>query len=71
MPIIVTIKAKEVVYMYEIVVLADKVYRYPTTWKTLPYTAYHVGVMHKREIVSVWKNGNWFMDRFAKLGVRI
>lgn len=57
--------------MYEVVVLADKVYRYPTTWKTLPYTAYHVGVMHKREIVSVWKNGNWFMDRFAKVGVRI
>lgn len=43
--------------MYEIIVITDKVYTYPTTWKLLKLTARHIGEMFKTEIVNVRYNG--------------
>ena len=43
--------------MYEIVIIREKVYTYPTTWKNLKLTARHVGERFKTEIVNVRYNG--------------
>lgn len=54
---------------FEIIVIADKVYTYPTTWKLLKLTARHIGEMFKREIVSVRLNGQPFMTVFTGYGM--
>lgn len=53
----------------EIIVIRDKVYIYPTTWKNLRLSAYHVGQIHETEIVSVRQNGQPFMTVFTGYGL--
>lgn len=54
---------------FEIIVIADRVYTYPTTWKLLKLTARHIGERFKREIVSVRLNGQPFMTVFTGYGM--
>lgn len=42
---------------FEIIVITDRVYTYPTTWKLLKLTARHIGERFKTEIVNVRYNG--------------
>ena len=51
--------------MYEIIVIREKVYTYPTTWRNLKLTARHIGERFKTEIVSVFHNGQPFMTVFT------
>lgn len=55
--------------MYEIVVITDRVYTYPTTWRLLKLTARHIGEMFRREIVSVRLNGQPFCTVFTGYGM--
>lgn len=55
--------------MYEIIVIREKVYTYPTTWKNLKLTARHIGERFKTEIVSVFHNGEPFMTVFTGYGM--
>lgn len=55
--------------MYEIIIIRDRVYTYPTTWKNLRLTARHIGEMWKTEIVSVRLNGQPFMTCFTGYGL--
>lgn len=54
---------------FEIIVIEDRVYTYPTTWRLLKLTARHIGEMFKREIVSVRLNGQPFMTVFTGYGI--
>lgn len=54
---------------FEIIVITDTVYAYPTTWANLKLTARHIGEMFKREIVSVRLNGQPFMTVFTGYGM--
>ena len=54
---------------FEIIVIEDTVYKYPTTWANLKLTAKHIGERFKREIVSVWLNGQPFMTVFTGYGM--
>ena len=55
--------------MYEIIVIREKVYTYPTTWANLKLTARHIGERFKTEIVSVFHNGEPFMTVFTGYGM--
>lgn len=52
---------------YEVIVIGDKVYTYPTTWADVTETAHKVGLIHNRIIVSVYCNGQWFCDKFTNV----
>lgn len=56
--------------MYEIVVIREKVYTFPTTWKNLKLTARHIGERFKREIVSVFLNGQPYCTMFTGYGIK-
>lgn len=55
--------------MYEIIVIREKAYTYPTTWKNLRLTARHIGERFKTEIVSVFHDGQPFMTVFTGYGM--
>ena len=55
--------------MYEIIVIREKVYTFPTTWKNLKLTARHIGERFKREIVSVFLNGQPYCTMFTGYGI--
>ena len=50
--------------MYEIVVIKDKVYRYPFKWSKLTDKVKETAKRHRLTVVSVWKNGQWFCDKY-------
>lgn len=54
---------------FEIVVVRDTVYTYPTTWKNLKLTAKHVGEIWEMIIANVRENGQPWGTVFTGYGL--
>ena len=54
--------------MFEIIVIADSVYKFPFKWAELTERAHEVGKLFNMRLVNVYQNGEWFCNKFTNIG---